>query len=255
MSDWNPNKYLKFKDERTQPVHDLLSRIEIEDPKLILDLGCGPGNSTAALAKRWPSSEIMGLDSSKSMVEQAINDHPEIKFIVGDACKDLSNLGHFDLIFANASLQWMPDHEVLIPHLYSMLNSKGVFAAQIPQFDRMPVSGIITDVERSDEWAGFFEDFKPGFHFKPVGFYYDVLSKLANHIHIWVTDYYHMMPTHMAIMEMIESTGLRPYLDRLPPQGIPSFKNTILERIKIEYPNQIDGSVLFPFKRLFIVSY
>ncbi len=254
MTDWNPQQYLKFKNERNRPIYDLILRIEIERPERILDIGCGPGNSTRALMDRWPQSEIIGLDVSRSMIERAAIDHPEIKFVVRDANEDLSDLGHFDLVFANASLQWMPNHETLIPRLFDLLHSKGVLAAQIPQFDRMPISHVLREIERLPEWTEFFKNFKSGFEFYPDAMYYDLLCGPATDIDIWATEYYHIMPTHETILDMIASTGLRPYLDRLPTDKVPEFKNAVLERIKVEYPTRCDGKVLFPFKRLFLVA-
>lgn len=254
MSDWEPEKYLKFKDERTRPAHDLLSRIELLAPERILDIGCGPGNSTAALKERWPRSEVVGIDNSPAMVERAQSDHPDIRFMVMDARKDLSSLGRFDLVFANASLQWIPDHDLLLPQLLGILTSNGVLAVQIPQFEEMPISKAIPEAAMSGEWSPYFTSFKPGFTFRPAKTYYDVLSGKARYLQLWSTDYYHIMPSHAAIMEMMESTGLRPYLDRLPSSQISAFKRAVMERLEDCYPCQKDGKVLFPFKRLFIIA-
>lgn len=254
MSDWEPEKYLKFKQERTRPVHDLISRVELQEPERILDIGCGPGNSTAPLRERWPFSDIVGIDNSPAMVDRAQCDHPDIKFIVMDAGKDLSTLGEFDLVFANASLQWIPDHEALLPRLLGILRSGGVLAVQIPQFDEMPISKALAETITSSAWSAYFSGFEPGFTFRPARAYYDILSGVAKDMQLWSIDYYHIMPSHAAIMDMMESTGLRPYLDRLPSSQWPAFKRAVIERLKTCYPCQSDGSVLFPFKRLFIVA-
>lgn len=254
MSDWEPEKYLKFKQERTRPVHDLISRIELNGPERILDIGCGPGNSTAALRERWHSSEIVGIDSSPAMVERAQCDHPDMRFVVMDAGKDLSSLGQFDLVFANASLQWIPDHEALLLRLLGLLRSGGVLAVQIPQFDEMPISKALTETTTSSAWNAFFAGFEPGFTFCPARAYYDILSDMAKDLQLWSIDYYHIMPSHAAIMDMMESTGLRPYLDRLSSSQWSAFNLAVMERLETCYPSQSDGSVLFPFKRLFIVA-
>ena len=81
MNEWNPEKYLQFKSERTQPAIDLVSRINISNPRSIIDIGCGPGNSTQILVNRWPDSEVVGLDNSTTMIEKARNDYPEQKWI------------------------------------------------------------------------------------------------------------------------------------------------------------------------------
>jgi trans-aconitate 2-methyltransferase len=254
MSDWNPTQYLRFANERTQPVHDLISRIRSDGPKRVLDVGCGPGNSTAALKARWPMAEIIGLDSSNSMIEKARHDCPGMEFLVRDGCEDLSDLGTFGLVFANASLQRMPAYEVLIPSLFQLLGPGGVFAAQIPQYDQMPISKAISDLAASPRWASVLDNVRTGFSFYPEGFYYDVLSPLTNIIQMWATEYFHMMSGHEDIVTMIESTGLRPYLDHLSGEQATEFKADVLRAVRSIHPSQRNGRVIFPFKRLFVVA-
>src|SRR5436190_16415375 len=115
MPDWNPNLYLKFERERTQPVRDLVARIELQNAARILDIGCGPGNSTAVIKNRWPDSVVIGLDQSAAMLERAKKSGLEVQWVQGDADADLSHLGSFDLVVANASLHWLPDHGRLLP--------------------------------------------------------------------------------------------------------------------------------------------
>jgi len=254
MSDWNPTQYLRFINERTRPVHDLISRIDTAEPKRILDIGCGPGNSTIALRERWPAAKIIGLDSSKSMVEKARQDCPEAEFLVRDACSDLADLGIFDVVFANASLQWMPDHESLIPRLFKLLDGEGIFAAQLPQYDQMPMSKVVAEVISTLPWSLILGNVRTGFSFHPDGFYYDLLSQLTDDIQMWATEYFHIMPGHSDIISMMESTALRPYTDRLEGEQIVDFKASVCNLLKSTYIAQLDGRVLFPFKRLFVVA-
>ena len=114
MSDWKPSLYLKFEKERTQPAIDLVNRIEIKSPKRIIDIGCGPGNSTKVLQEKWEKAEIIGIDSSSAMIEKAKENYAGIDFIQYDASSDLSFLGKFDIIFSNAAFQWIPDNHLLI---------------------------------------------------------------------------------------------------------------------------------------------
>lgn len=255
MADWNPQLYLKFKKERTLPVYDLIAKIEQEAPRRILDIGCGPGNSTAALVNRFPGAQVTGLDYSPAMIERAKNECPTASFIVGDAGSDLSGLGSFDLVFANAWLQWMPDHEGLLQRLFVLLNQGGAMAIQIPQFDRMPIDYVIDKVAASPDFADFFAGFESGMHFLPDGAYYDVLSISSSDVYMWATEYFHVMEDHSAIIEWISSTGMKPYIERLPEELRGAFISKVLEEIKMVYPSQKDGRVLFPFKRLFFISY
>ena len=133
MADWNSELYLKFKAERTQPAHDLAARIPLRDARSILDIGCGPGNSTAAVAARYPGARVLGVDSSENMVAAACAAHPEFEFRVCEAPQGLDALGGgFDIVFSNACLQWIPEHRTLLPALMRQLRPGGVLAVQIP---------------------------------------------------------------------------------------------------------------------------
>jgi Trans-aconitate methyltransferase len=253
MEDWNPGLYLRFKDERTRPVFDLIARIKTE-PKRILDIGCGPGNSTSALKARFGDADITGLDFSETMIDRAKRECPGSRFIVGDAGGDLSGLGAFDLIFANASLQWLPKHDALLRKYADMLTDNGAIAMQIPQFDRMPIANLIDRIACSPEYTGFFSDFESGMHYYPDGFYYDTLSAFGS-VDIWSTEYFHVLTGHYAIIDWISSTGLRPYTERLPKELQPAFIRDIRAGLRQVYPQQKDGKVLFPFRRLFFIVY
>lgn len=255
MTDWNPELYLKFKNERTRPVHDLIARIGFDDPQQILDIGCGPGNSTAALKSRFPGAQIIGIDYSEAMIERAKSECPGVRFIAGDASGDLSHLGTFDLIFANASLQWLPKHDVLLRRYFGMLRSGGAIAMQIPQFDRMPISRVIEDVACSQQFNGFFTNFKTGMYYNADGLYYDVLSEHCGEVNMWATEYFHVMSGYTAIIEWISSTGMKPYIDQIPKESQPDFVAQVEDGLKTQYPLQKDGRVLFPFKRLFFIAY
>ncbi len=107
MPTWDANQYLRFAEERTRPCRDLLARIPLTQPRRVIDLGCGPGNSTAVLAARWPQAEIAGLDSSPAMVARASGDFPQFEWIEGDVSAWQSD-EPFDVVFSNAALQWVP---------------------------------------------------------------------------------------------------------------------------------------------------
>jgi trans-aconitate 2-methyltransferase len=255
MSDWNPELYLKFERERTQPVRDLVARIEVANPARIIDIGCGPGNSTAVLQGRWPGAAIMGLDSSPAMLAKARQALPAIPWVEADAGGDLSHLGKFDIVFANASLQWVPNHRELMPRLLRMLNPGGVLAVQIPKFEEMPIASAIEEVTRLPALAACFSGFDSGLSHLDTGLYYDALCSHSRALDLWVTHYHHVLANHEAIIEWTQSTGMRPYLDRVPEPRHREFKDRVLERIRQHYPAQCDGRVLFIFKRFFLVAY
>jgi len=121
MAAWDPNLYLRFEKERTQPAKDLISRIELENPERIIDIGCGPGNSTAQLFARWPHAGILGIDSSEEMIQKAGVTYPDMKWAVHDITEDLSGFGVFDLVFSNAVIQWVSDQHLLLTRLFAIL--------------------------------------------------------------------------------------------------------------------------------------
>jgi trans-aconitate 2-methyltransferase len=132
MKDWNPGQYLKFRSERTQASFDLVGRINIDFiPKDIIDVGCGPGNSTQVLQERWPSANVIGLDSSKNMINKARAEYPDMNWHVADIVT-YDTKQKYDLVYSNATIQWIPNHEKLFKKMSALLNDNGVMAVQIP---------------------------------------------------------------------------------------------------------------------------
>ncbi|MCC3865111.1 methyltransferase domain-containing protein [Terrisporobacter petrolearius] len=257
MLDWNPDLYLKFEKERTLPAKDLISRIEAINPKKILDVGCGSGNSTHELKKRWPNSEIIGIDNSKAMIEKARSLYDDTKFILQDATDDLSALGKFDIIFSNAAIQRIPDHENLIKSLYNSLEDEGILAIQLPLVDEVKAQQALYELEHVKKYKQYLDNRSLRFNTKSKEYYYDILSSLFNpeSIYIWSTTYTHAMDSLDDILKWYESTTLVPYLDSFPNEEIISnFKNNFYIKLKNVYFPRPNGSVLFNYERLFLVA-
>lgn len=253
MKDWNPQLYLKFEKQRTRPVQDLIARIEKMEPECIIDIGCGPGNSTRALQQRWPDATITGLDRSLNMINQASSLSPDLTWIHSDATK-LEEVGTYDVVFSNAAIQWIPDHERLIPELFALVNEGGALAVQIPVVNKMPMQIALRETAKEDKWAIDIGD--DAFTIHDTSYYYDLLSKLSNDIDLWKTDYYHVMESHHQIIEWYRSTGMKPYLERIHSEDKRrEFMDDILHKIEQAYSVQEDGRVLFPFSRLFFIAY
>lgn len=255
MSDWQPAQYLKFKKERTQPSIDLLRRIDLSAPKRVLDIGCGPGNSTVLLKERWPNADVVGLDSSKNMIDKARQEYPNITWLHQSVTEDLSALGQFDVVFSNAALQWMPDHEALLPKLFALVREGGVLAVQVPCVKHLPIYDSIRRLIDTDAWAPSFKTIPEYPKHFPYAHYYDLLCPLTEKISLWQTDYIHVLPSPEAIVEWYKGTGLRPFLDCLPTnEEKDAFSAAYLERIAQAYPTEKDGNVLLPFTRIFFLA-
>jgi trans-aconitate 2-methyltransferase len=253
--DWNPELYLKFKEERTQPAIDLAGRINVENPEKIMDVGCGPGNSTNVLSIRWPESEIIGIDNSASMIESARKNYPEMEWKVEDVTR-METEEKYDIIFSNATIQWIKDQEKLIKDLVKILKDDGALAVQVPQYHTMPIKQAIERVSLNKRWEEQTSQANDDFTFHSNDYYYDILSGKLKSITMWKTSYFHIMPSHQNIVEMIKSTGMRTFLDRLDTREEKmEFEKDVLKEITRAYPAQKDGHVLFPFERLFFIGY
>lgn len=252
MFKWKPELYLSFEKERTQPSIDLLARIQTEKPKRILDIGCGPGNSTMVLYSRWPDAEIIGVDSSAAMIERAQTNSSSIQWICGDATTGLAELGQFDVVFSNAAIQWMPNHQNLLPTLFELVKTNGVFAVQVPCTNNMPTYIELKKLAVSPKWKRYFTQIFPTHTIHEAEDYYEILRKLQCEFSLWSTDYYHVMKNHNAIVEWYKSTALRPYIECFADENKKqAFLKDYETAIKNAYPMQKDNKVLFPFTRLF----
>ena len=254
MEHWDANLYLKFEQQRTRPAIDLAARIPLEHPKKIVDIGCGPGNSTAVLEARFPEAEILGVDISEDMLRKAVKTHPTLHFQQANVETDLPTLeSDYDVVFSNACLQWVPHHPELIRRMMGLLKTDGVLAIQIPLTNDEPIHRILSRLAQSPQWKGYFLYSRARYSLTPSS-YYDLLSDLTPAFHLWQTTYFHHMPNHEAIIEWYRGTGMRPYLEALPPEKQERFVQDVLKEVKRTYPLQKDGTVIFQFPRLFFVA-
>ena len=253
MSEWNSEQYLKFKNQRTQPAIDLAKRIASRQPRNVLDVGCGPGNSTFVLKDVFPRAEILGVDNSADMIKKAIEKYPDIDFRLCDICKDLDELENFDVIFSNACLQWIPDHRTLIPRLLEKLNQGGVLAVQIPMNRQEPLFRVLDEVVKESKWEFPSSETETNETLEPDE-YFDILSACSSHFDLWETVYYHNMPTVQAMVEWVKGTRLRPYLNLLDQEAAAELERKITERAASVYHKQQNGEFLFRFRRFFFIA-
>jgi trans-aconitate 2-methyltransferase len=247
---WDAEHYLRFADARTLPAIDLLSRITLADARHVVDLGCGPGNSTAPLKARWPAAAVTGVDSSAELLAAARRDHPGIAFERADIAS-WTAAEPCDVIFANASLQWVGDHQRLMPRLFDQLAPGGVLAVQMPRNHDFATHRLMRQVAAEGEWRDRLVGARDPSPVQPPEFYYDLLASRADGFTIWETNYIQIMDGVRAIITWLHGTGLRPFLARLTEAERPAFLDRYAALLTEVYPAQADGKILLPYPRLF----
>jgi len=255
-TDWNASQYLKFSHQRTRAVRDLLAHIPLADPKHIIDLGCGPGNSTEPLVARYPDAHIVGIDSSPNMLAEARTLLPQVTFAEGDV-RSYQPTGPVDLLVSNALFIWLPDEERIptIAALIQTLSPGGVFAFQVPDNFSQPSYAAIRETASDGCWAASPQARDPlRERFPSPQRLYDALSPWLASVDLWHTHYDHILEDHQAVVEWVKGTGLRPYIDPLSGEQQEQFLNAYLGRIEKAYPKLHDGKVMLRCVRLFMVG-
>jgi trans-aconitate 2-methyltransferase len=252
---WSAKAYVAFEDQRTRPVHDLLSGLPPIDARSVIDLGCGPGNSTQVLAERYPQARIAGIDTSPDMIAAARRRLPQIDFTVDDV-SHWQAPGPFDVILANAVLQWVPHHEELMPKLIGQLAPRGGLAVQMPDNLDSPAHRLMREVAVNGPWAAKLADASAARTSLPgVDWYYELLRPLCAKVDLWRTTYHHPLAGGApAIVEWFKGSGLRPFIEPLDHAERDAYLARYAAMIADAYPSMADGSVLLPFPRMFLVA-
>ena len=250
---WNPQTYLTFADQRTRPAADLLARVPVEDPARVIDLGCGPGNSTALLRARWPKAGIDGLDSSSEMLGEARQGGVDANWVLADVANWTPDRP-YDVIFSNATFQWVPDQAALFPRLMSFVKPGGVFAFQVPVNYDAPSHALIRATAADPRWREALRNVREIERGKADA-YYDILKPHAAALDIWQTEYLQVLEGEDAVYRWVSGTSLRPYLKALDDDPYREmFIAAYKARLNTAYSRRPDGTTLFPFQRLFVVA-
>jgi trans-aconitate 2-methyltransferase len=252
---WSARQYTSFEAERTRPVRDLLQAVATSAVDRAVDIGCGPGNSTEVLAARFPEAEVSGIDSSPDMIEAARKRLPLTSFHLA-GIEDWNDAGPFDLILANAALQWVPNHETLMPRLMDKLAQGGSLAVQMPDNLDEPAHRLMREVAAAGPWAGKLAG-SAGARAprRSAEWYFSLLAPHAASVDVWRTTYHHVLPGGTdAVVEWFKGSGLRPFLAPLDPAETVAFLAEYRTALVDAYPPLPDGIVLLPFPRLFFVA-
>lgn len=250
---WDPAQYLKFADHRLRPALDLLARIDASAPARVVDLGCGTGNVSAVLATRWPQAQVLGVDPSDTMLAKARAEHPGLRFEAADAAAWTAE-PKVDVLYSNAALHWLGDHDSLFPHLFAQVAAGGWMAVQMPRNFAAASHTSVADAARDGPWAA---RLLPMLAPPPVdepARYVARLAPMAAALDVWETEYLQILEGPNPVAEWTKGTWLRPFLDALDEPERSGFEAAYRARVAAAYPALPDGRTLFPFRRLFLVA-
>ncbi|MFM0324654.1 trans-aconitate 2-methyltransferase [Caballeronia glebae] len=252
-ADWQARQYSIFEEERTRPVRDLLNATRAQTARTAVDLGCGPGNSTETLIAHAPDASVIGIDSSSDMIDAAKKRLAQVEFGLADISAWQAE-GPFDLILANAALQWVPDHETLFPSLVGKLSKGGQLAVQMPDNLDEPAHRLMREAAADGPWRDKLKGVERTARYR-ADWYYAMLKPRCARVDIWRTTYHHPLEGGVdAIVEWFKGSALRPFLAKLDASEASAFLDRYRAGLKTAYTVFDDGSVLLPFPRLFIVA-
>jgi trans-aconitate 2-methyltransferase len=250
---WNPDVYLAFADHRGRPFFDLLSRVGAEKPRRVVDLGCGPGNLTLSLAQRWPGAVVEAWDSSPEMVESARERGVDAH--IGDV-RAWTPKPDTDVVFSNATLQWVPEHAELLVRWAGQLESGSWIAMQVPGNFEAPSHQAVRELAHREPWSGPLRDmpFRTGKVVDAPSGYAELLTDAGCAVDAWETTYIHELAGEHSVLEWITGTALRPVKSRLSDAEWQQFRGELIPLLDAAYPARPDGKTFFPFRRVFVVA-
>lgn len=255
---WDPNRYSQFEAERNRPAADLIHAIGPGPFKRIVDLGCGLGNSTEALWKAYPGSDLSAVDHDPAMVAAARARLPGLRVDRADLAVWQPESA-VDLLFSNATFQWLPDHLPLLRRLQDCLRPDGVLALQMPDNLDQPTHRLMAETALAGPWRSTFATgLLPRQPLPTPSAYMNALGHGPHRVSIWKTTYFHHFAGAAAIVDFVSGAGLRPYAQAILTHAGQAAHDEWLALYSAEvsraYPPLCDGSVLMPMPRLFVLS-
>ena len=250
---WDPGVYLAFADHRGRPFFDLLSRINADTPRRVVDLGCGPGNLTVTLSQRWPGAVVEAVDSSPEMVEAARE--RGVDAVVGDVTA-WSPKADTDVVVSNAVLQWVPTHVELLQRWVGELSAGSWIAFQVPGNFDAPSHAAVREIARLPAFAEALSDmrFSEGKIVESPVRYAEILSDAGCTVDTWETTYTHELTGATPVLDWISGTALTEVKSRLSAEAYRQFRDQLIPLLAEAYPARPDGRTFFPFRRIFVVA-
>jgi trans-aconitate 2-methyltransferase len=249
---WDPTQYHRYADQRARPFFDLLAQVKAESPSTVIDVGCGSGELTISLARRWPQAAVRGLDSSPEMIERAPQGQGVV-YALADA-RELDASGT-DVLVSNALLQWVPGHLSLVGKWAAQLNPDGWLAFQVPANFDAPSHRLMRELADSPQWRAHLGGAvgRPTPVAEPAQ-YLELLTSHGMQVDAWQSEYLHLLDGKDPVLEWMRGTGLRPVLAALDEEQVAQFSAEYADLLRVAYPPQPYGTV-FGFTRTFVVAH
>jgi trans-aconitate 2-methyltransferase len=258
---WDAGQYLRYGGERSRPFFDLIAQVGATDPGYVADLGCGPGNLTAALAQRWPGATVVGVDNSPEMIAAATEaaaaggadgaGAANLAFQLGDVW-EWRPARPVDVLVCNAVLQWVPGHQQLLLDWANLLAPDGWLAFQLPGNFDQPSHVIVSELAESPRWRALLSAAHLNRQAGDPADYVQLLARPGYQVDAWETSYLHILPGPDPVLEWTKGTTLRPVLAALDAEQAAAFVGEYAERLRQVYKPRSFGTI-FPFRRVFAV--
>ncbi len=253
---WDPAKYVQFGEYRDRPFFDLTGRVHAENPRQVVDLGCGPGSLTATLARRWPQAKVQGIDSSSEMLAKAAAESggaPGLTFELADIAGWMPS-ADTDVVVSNAALQWVPGHQDLMARWLEVLKPGAWFAVQVPGNFNSPSHVLMRELADSASWTEKLKGvLRGGDSVGEPDAYLNIMLDAGCLADVWETSYQQILTGPDPVLEWVRGTALRPVLAALSPADALAFETEYAAALKSAYPETRHGTV-FPFRRIFAVA-
>lgn len=248
---WEPDVYLRFADHRARPGYELMARIPEGSPSRIVDLGCGTGTLTGALAQRWPSAHVVGIDSSAEMIAKASATDHNVEW-------EIANLTTWepaeplDVIYSNATLHWLDDHDQLFRRLRSYLAPEGVLAVQMPDNWQALTHQVLVDIVDNGDWPRAAKDALMRDRLSPPTHYAEWVQPAS--VDLWRTTYSQELEGDDPVWTWVSGAILVPVLAAMNDEERTEFERVTKAAYRAAYPQGPTGTTTVGFSRLFLVA-
>lgn len=250
--EFDGEKYEEASSHQKEWGKKLIFELSLKGDERILDLGCGDGALTTQLAQLVSGGFVLGIDASKGMIETArkAQDQDNVKFELMDI-NDIAFVDEFDVVFSNATLHWIKNHNKLLKNVFNSLKDNGVvrfnFAADgnCSCFFR-----VVKKVMDESSYAGYFTGFEWPWYMPKVEEYGTIVEQVPfKEARIWGENVDKYFPNVEAMVKWVEQPSLVPFLGYLGKKDQAGFRDMVVKRM-IDETIQADGTCFETFRRI-----